>query len=74
MYLSIFLPLSIYWHYDCRKDWHMVNLYDAYPGDGAEGLPRKWVTTTVGNTQPYIGWRVTDSQPDGYGPGLADSE
>ena len=49
-------------------------MYDAYPGDGAEGLPREWMTTSVGDTQPYIEWRDTDVQPDGYGPGFSDSE
>ena len=49
-------------------------MYDAYPGDGEEGLPREWMTTTVGDAQPFDTWRTTDSQPDGYAVGYEDSE
>ena len=58
-------------HLNCRQK-HFLNMYDAYPGDGAEGLPREWITTTVGDTQPYINWK--GNQPNRYAFGYTDGK
>jgi hypothetical protein len=59
-------------HDECFSEWHYINLYDAYPDGDAAGLPRDWVTTTVGGVQPAFLWGT--GQPNGYSGSYPESK